>query len=57
MMSIVFGAQIVGLILSGQIANQVGVRHVFAYCAVLLVVLMAVGKLFMEPKHDAPVQA
>ncbi len=50
MMSVVFGAQIIGLILSGQIANQVGVRHVFAYCAILLVVLMAVGKLFMEPK-------
>lgn len=52
MMSVVFGAQIVGLILSGQIANRVGVRHVFAYCAVLLVVLMAVGKLFMEPKPN-----
>ena len=58
MMSIVFGAQIVGLILSGQIANRVGVRHVFAYCAVLLVVLMAVGKLFMEPKpHPEPTAA
>lgn len=58
MMSVVFGAQIVGLILSGQIASRVGVLHVFAYCAVLLVVLMTVGKLFMEPKpHPAPTPA
>jgi len=50
MMSVVFGAQILGLILSGQIANRVGVERVFVYCAVLIVVLMLVGKLFMEPK-------
>ena len=49
-MSLIFGAQILGLVLSGAIADRVGVRHVFAYCAVLLVVLMIVGKLFMEPK-------
>ena len=49
-MSMVFGAQILGLVLSGQLANRIGVRHVFAVCAVIVVVLIVVGKLFMEPK-------
>jgi MFS family permease len=48
-MSIIFTAQIVGLALSGQLADRIGVRHVFAICAVLLVILMLIGKLFMEP--------
>jgi len=54
-MSIIFGSQIIGLVLSGLLANRIGVRHVFAVCAVMLVVLMAVGKLVMEPK-PAPVE-
>jgi MFS family permease len=49
-MSVIFAAQIVGLVLSGLLADRVGVRHVFLYCAVMLLVLIAVGKLFMEPK-------
>jgi DHA3 family macrolide efflux protein-like MFS transporter len=49
-MSIIFGAQILGLVLSGAFANHIGVRHVFAYCAVLMAVLALAGKLFMEPK-------
>jgi MFS family permease len=49
-MSLIFTAQISGLILSGLIADRVGVRHVFAYCAVLLVLLIAAGRLWMEPK-------
>jgi MFS family permease len=56
-MSFVFGAQILGLVLSGILADLIGVRHVFAYCAVLLVVLTIAGKLFMEPKHEAPATA
>ena len=56
MMSVVFGAQILGLILSGQMANRLGVRLVFEYCAILLVILIAVGKLFMEPKPAQPSQ-
>ena len=51
-MSMVFGAQILGLVLSGQLANRIGVRHVFAVCAVIVVVLILVGKLFMEPKPE-----
>jgi MFS family permease len=55
-MSIVFGAQILGLVLSGILTQHMGVRRVFALCAVLLVVLAAAGKLWMEPKKQpAPV--
>jgi MFS family permease len=56
-MSVIFGSQIIGLVLSGLLANRIGVRHVFAICAVMLVVLMAVGKLFMEPKQHSPQSA
>jgi MFS family permease len=55
-MSLVFSAQIGGLVLSGILADRIGVRHVFALCAVLLALLIAVGRLWMEPK-DAPVAA
>jgi len=49
-MSIIFAAQIAGLVLSGNLTQHMGVRRVFALCAVMLVVLIAVGKLWMEPK-------
>jgi MFS transporter, DHA3 family, macrolide efflux protein len=52
-MSIVFAAQIAGLVLSGILTQHIGVRQVFALCAVMLIVLMAVGKLWMEPKKAA----
>jgi len=52
-MSIVFAAQIAGLVLSGVLTQHIGVRQVFALCAVMLVILMAVGKLWMEPKKAA----
>lgn len=56
-MSLVFTAQICGLVLSGLLADRIGVRHVFALCAVLLAVLIAVGRIWMEPRaatQDAP---
>ncbi len=56
-MSVVFSAQIAGLILSGLLATHIGVRHVFAVCAILLALLIAVGRLFMEPRAAAPTQA
>jgi MFS family permease len=55
-MSIVFTAQILGLIVSGILAKHTGVRHVFALCAILLVILMGIGKVWMEPKPE-PVTA
>ncbi|QEE27415.1 MFS transporter [Terriglobus albidus] len=53
LMSMIFTAQILGLILSGVLAQHTGTRQVFTLCAVLLLILMAVGKLFMEPKTPA----
>jgi MFS family permease len=53
MMSLIFTAQVAGLVLSGFLADRIGVRHVFAVCAILLAALMAAGKLFMEPKASA----
>ncbi len=49
-MSAIFTAQIAGLVLSGILANHMGVRQVFGLCAVMLALLIVVGKLFMEPK-------
>jgi MFS family permease len=51
-MSIIFTAQILGLIVSGILAQHTSVRHVFALCAILLVILMGIGKLWMEPKPE-----
>jgi len=53
-MSIIFTAQISGLVLSGILTQHIGVRQVFGLCAILLVILMAVGKLWMEPKPAIP---
>jgi len=55
-MSLVFTAQISGLVLSGLLADHIGVRHVFAYCAGLLAALIVAGRLWMEPK-PAPATA
>ncbi len=52
-MSIVFGAQIAGLVLSGILTQHIGVRQVFAVCAGMLIVLVGVGKLWMEPKPQS----
>ena len=53
-MSVIFTAQIAGLVLSGILAEHIGVRRVFALCAALLAVLIAVGNLWMEPaEHPA----
>jgi len=54
-MSTVFTGQILGLVASGLLAQYLGVRQVFAICAGMLVVLIVIGKLFMEPKGEAVV--
>jgi DHA3 family macrolide efflux protein-like MFS transporter len=56
-MSLVFTAQISGLLLSGAIADYIGVRHVFGLCAILLVLFIAAGFLWMKPKPAAPTSA
>jgi MFS family permease len=55
-MSLVFTAQICGLILSGIIANSIGVRQVFALCAVLLAILIVAGRLLMDPESHPGTQ-
>ncbi len=50
-MSVVFTAQISGLILSGILVEHIGVRHVFALCALVLATLIVAGRIWMEPKH------
>jgi MFS family permease len=52
-MSFISAAQVSGLILSGYLAKWIGVRNVFAVCAVMLVLLIGIGKLWMEPKEPA----
>jgi len=50
-MSAIFSAQIVGLILSGILTQHTSVRRVFAICTAMLAVLIVAGKLWMEPKE------
>ena len=50
-MSTVFSAQILGLILSGLLTHFMSVRQIFALCTLMLVLLILIGKLFMEPKE------
>jgi len=52
-MSSVFTAQILGLLLSGELARFITIRTVFALCAAMLVLLTLAGKLWMEPKANA----
>ncbi len=53
-MSLIFTAQIAGLILSGFLAKEFGVRHVFGLCAVVLVLLVMVGYIWKKPRPNAP---
>ena len=57
-MSLIFSAQIAGLLLSGVLANRMSVRGVFGICCGMLVILLIAGKLWMEPgEHVAPAAA
>jgi MFS family permease len=52
-MSLISTAQIAGLLLSGFLAKQIGVRNVFALCAVVLVLLVGIGYLWKKPPRNA----
>jgi DHA3 family macrolide efflux protein-like MFS transporter len=52
-MSLIFSAQIAGLLLSGVLANHTSVRRVFAICTVMLAALIVAGKLWIEPREPA----
>jgi DHA3 family macrolide efflux protein-like MFS transporter len=49
-MSMTFAAQISGLVLSGILAEQVGVENVFVLCAVMLGALIGAGYLWRRPR-------
>jgi MFS family permease len=49
-MSLIFTAQVAGLVLSGILAQHAGVRQVFGLCALALCALIAVGRIWMEPR-------
>jgi predicted MFS family arabinose efflux permease len=54
-MSAIFASQIAGLVLSGILAERIGVRSVFALCAVLLAILIGAGFLWMRSKSKTTV--
>ena len=56
-MSLIFSAQIAGLLLSGVLANYTSIRRVFILCTIMLAVLMLAGKLWMEPEDHPPAPA
>jgi MFS family permease len=53
MMSVVFFAQLIGLILSGVFAQAFGVRTVFFVCAVIAWVLTGAGKWLLSTDRHA----
>jgi predicted MFS family arabinose efflux permease len=50
--SIVFLGQILGLAVSGVLAEAIGVRLVFFLCAALALVLVGAGRLFAAPSRE-----
>ena len=52
--SVAFLGQIIGLALSGVLANLFGVRAVFFLCAALAVALAAGGRMFLRSNHQQP---
>jgi MFS transporter, DHA3 family, macrolide efflux protein len=51
LMSAIFTAQILGLVLSGILAQHTSIRRVFGLCTALLAALIIAGKLWMEPDN------
>ena len=48
--SIVVLGQVLGLVLSGILAEAIGVRAVFFLCAALALALVGAGRLFLHAK-------
>jgi DHA3 family macrolide efflux protein-like MFS transporter len=54
-MSVIFLGQLLGLLLSGVLAEQIGVRAVFFLCAVLALALTGAGKWLLGTERHAAV--
>jgi len=52
-MSVVFAAQISGLVISGVLTQLTSVRTVFFLCSAVLLVLIFVGRIFLKPHAPA----
>jgi MFS family permease len=52
-MSVIFFGQLLGLVLSGELAQALGVRAVFFLCAVLATILTAAGKWLLSTDRHA----
>jgi MFS family permease len=53
-MSLISISQVFGLLLSGYLAQKLGIRSVFMACAGVLAVISAIGYLTMHGRHAAP---
>ncbi len=56
-MSIIYSAQIAGLLLSGELAGRTGIRQVFTIGGASIVLLAAIGKLWMEENRNIYIDA
>ena len=50
--SIIFLGQVLGLALSGVLAETIGVRAVFFLCAGLAIALAAAGRVFLHTRRS-----
>jgi MFS transporter, DHA3 family, macrolide efflux protein len=53
-MSLISISQVFGLLLSGYLAQKLGIRSVFMACAGVLALISAIGYLTMHGRHAAP---
>src|SRR6185369_2669767 len=53
-MSMISIAQVLGLLLSGRLAQQLGVRQLFFACTAFLVVISAAGWMYLRTRVPAP---
>jgi len=53
-MSLISISQVFGLLLSGYLAQKLGIRSVFIACAGALALISAIGYLTMHGRHAAP---
>ncbi|HEX3094373.1 MAG TPA: MFS transporter [Candidatus Angelobacter sp.] len=53
-MSLISVSQVFGLLLSGYLAQKLGIRSVFMTCAGVLALISAIGYLTMHGRHAAP---